>query len=384
LKWILTGAWVVSIAAAVGIGYRLAAPTAGPQSTTRSDVVAGASDALSDRDVLSRTFGLVEALRKVDESNIDRVVAVFEAQRVGVTAFEVRLFMSSWCRFDPEGAFAWADGWPGPWRETLSNAAVHAWAYRDPRGAAAAFAELDPARQEELRASLIGGWAQSGDTAGLTDHLFSYPASPERSRFIGVLLSELIQLDDGPQRIRRWAEGVPRDAPHQARATAFLTAGGALAQNDPRNALALYEAHQEFDYAQPALRTIARRWVEFHDAPDLFEWLVVLPPGKARDDAVTAGFSRWWSQSPAAARSWLSKSPLNPPLDPAVAVMAREISRTSPARAIVWADGIHDPETRRRAVVPILRLWIDEDRRAARAWMRKHSVPTEVQRELLN
>jgi hypothetical protein len=71
-------------------------------------------------------------------------------------------------------------------------------------------------------------------------------------------------------------------------------------------------------------------------------------------------------------------------LDPAVAVLAIAISRSSPQQAIGWADGIDDPETRRRTLIPILRLWIAEDRRAARAWMSDHSMPSEIQRELLN
>jgi hypothetical protein len=383
LKWIVAGIWVSTLVLFIGVGYQLGARNSEEHSEPEFDVATRLSETLSERDMLTRTFNLSELLQFLDAGNVTQAAEVLEARRIGVTAFEVRLFMSSWCRFDPEGAFAWADAWRGPWRNTLSNAAVYAWAYHDPEGAADAFATLDGARRGELRASLIAGWARSGDTTGLTDHLFSRPAGKERSRFIGVLLAELIQREDGPGRIRVWAESVPLDAPHQARETAFLTAGGALAQNDPTNAVVLYEAHKDSEYAHPALRTIARRWVEFHDPPALFEWLVTLPPGQARDDAIEAGFKRWWTQSPAAARTWLIESPLDAPLDPAVAVMAIAVSRSSPRKAISWADGIHDPEMRRRTLIPILRLWIADDRRAARAWMGEHSVPSEIQRELL-
>jgi hypothetical protein len=70
--------------------------------------------------------------------------------------------------------------------------------------------------------------------------------------------------------------------------------------------------------------------------------------------------------------------------DPAVAVFARETSRESAARAIEWADDIQDPALRRRTIAPILRLWVTEDRRAAREWMNEHSMPEELQREFLS
>jgi hypothetical protein len=39
---------------------------------------------------------------------------------------------------------------------------------------------------------------------------------------------------------------------------------------------------------------------------------------------------------------------------------------------------------RRRTIAPILRQWVFEDRKAARAWMKTHSVPQQLQREFLN
>jgi len=384
LKWFLVSAWIASLAAAAGIGHQLATRSPDRDRATAAHSVESLSDALRDRDVLTRTYKLAASLQQLDERNIDAAIAIFEAQRVGVAAFEARLFMFAWSRFDPAGAFAWANAWRGPWRDTLENAAIYAWGFRRPKEAVAALAALETTRREELHGSLISGWARSDDTAGLTDYLFSRPASRERSQFIAVLLAELTQHEQGPDEIRSWAEGVPEDAPNQAKATAFLTAGGALAQNDPKNAVAFFEAHQHLDYARPALKTIARRWVDFHDPRDLFAWLVKLPAGESRDDAVNVGFNRWWSKNPRNARAWIRESSPGEALDPAVAVFALETSRASPALAIEWADGIHDPTLRRRTIAPILRQWVSEDRKAAREWMATHSVPKRLQREFLS
>jgi hypothetical protein len=332
--------------------------------------------------VLTRTQKFAAAVELLDEGNIDASVATFEAQRDGVTAFEVRLFMFAWSRFDPAGAFAWASDRQGRWQGTLENAAIYAWGFREPEAAVRALDALESKRHDELRTSLVNGWARSGDTAGLTEYLFSRPAGRERARFIGLLLAELIQHEHGPAEVRAWAEGIPEDSP--AKVTAFLKAGGSLAQNDPKNAVAFFQAHQSHAYAQSALRTIALRWVDHHDPRDLFAWLEELPPSPARSDAVDAGFTRWLTHRPNAARAWLRESERGEALDPAVAVFARETARASAPRAVEWADGIHDPTLRRRVLARILRQWVAADRKAARTWMMTHSVPVEVQRELLN
>jgi hypothetical protein len=383
VKPLIAALWVATLGAAWGLGHRFAAESLSrARVEIHGEMPARLSDALRDRDVLTRTYRLAEALQELDDRDIDAAVAVLEAQRLGVTEGEVRLFMLAWCRFDPAGAFAWADAWPGPWRSTLVRTAIFAWGVRDPEGAVQAFGGLETARREELRASLISGWARSDDRAGLTEFLFSRPAGPERSRYLGVLLAELLQ--DGPEAIRSWAEAVPVDAPHQARVTAFMTAGGALAQKDPSDATALIEAHQQFEYAQPALKPIARRWVDHHDPQGLFDWLLSLPANEGRAEAVEAGFSRWWSKAPQDAGAWLRAAPKSEALDPAVAVYARHLSRTSAEQAVEWAEGIHDEALRRRTLAPILRLWSREDPSAARAWMDGQHLPRELQQELLN
>ena len=384
MKWFLATIWVLTVGAAIGVGYQLADRSSGsmPPPSAARGVQGRISNALRDRDVLTRTYYFAEALQDLDADNIGAAVAVFEAQRVGVTEGEVRLFMLAWCRFDPNGALAWASAWPGRWRSTLERVAIYAWAFRDPRGALDAMSTMEGVRRQGLRQSLVSGWARSGDTAGLTDYLFSRPASSERSKFVGMLLAELIQK--GPRAVRNWAESVPADAPHQAQATAFRLAAGNLAQSDPSHASALFEAHQEFEYAQPALETIARRWVDYHDPLELFAWLFGLPASEARSHAVSAGFSQWWDASPRGARAWLQAEPPSEALDPALAVFARQESRASAARAIEWADRIHDEALRRRTMTPILRQWGRRDRAAALAWMNAHSVPKDVQREILN
>ena len=60
-------------------------------------------DRVADR-LLSDAIDLVSQRQKTLYADVDAAVAVLEAQRLGVTEGEVRLFMLAWCRIDPAGA----------------------------------------------------------------------------------------------------------------------------------------------------------------------------------------------------------------------------------------------------------------------------------------
>jgi hypothetical protein len=120
LKWLLVIAWMATLAAAGGIGHHMASRVQEEDPAPARGVEARLSEGLHDRDLLTRTYRLSESLRHLDESNIEAAAAVLEAQRVGVTPAEVRLFMFAWCRVDPSGAYGWGYAWEGPWRATLT------------------------------------------------------------------------------------------------------------------------------------------------------------------------------------------------------------------------------------------------------------------------
>ena len=115
--------------------------------------------------------------------------------------------------------------------------------------------------------------------------------------------------------------------------------------------------------------------------------LLVVPPDGELEFLHPLPVSRLWGVGPKTAAK-LAEKDLHTvgevaALDPAVAVFARELSRTSPPAAVEWADRIHDEPLRRRTLVPILRLWSREDPSAARAWMDAQNMPPELKREFL-
>jgi hypothetical protein len=258
---------------------------------------------------------------------------------------------------------------------------LYAWAFRDPPGALAAFEALDAKRQEDLHWQLVEGWARGDDKRGVTDYVMNLPPGRARGRSIATVVEEVRK--DGMDAVLAWAESVPESAPNDGKLFAVQSALQIVAKWDTDKAVRWFERNRRFEYVTPAIKVIASRWVGFHDPPDLFQWLVRMPAGEVRDDGFRAGFVAWLRQDPDAARSWLLGSTLTPAFDPVVAVYARDLSRTSPAEAIGWAERIGDDTLRRQTLMPILRQWSKEDHRAMRVWLADSDLPEAVQEEFL-
>ena len=378
MKVALAGVWILTLAVAFGLGRS----TAPPGMIIPPQTIAAFSEALEDEDLLTRTYRFAEFLQGLSPENLDEALAVFTKKRLGVSSGEVRVFMLAWARFDPEAAFEWATSWTTPWRTILEGGAIYAWGYRDPKGAVAALEKLDEPHQQELRQHLLKGWARGEDKRGVTDYVFSLPKGRQRLAFVNLVVGEVQK--DGIDAVIEWAEAVPNDGPDFAKEIAFRSASAVVAQLDARRAAAWFEAHRESAYAPPAIKMIALKWVDHHDPPALFEWLAGLPDDETRRDGVRAGFTRWSKQSPEEAGSWLRSATLTAALDPAVAVFAREVSRSSPESAIEWAERIQDELLRRQTIAPILRIWGRQDPKAVQAWMADHDVPESVQKAIVN
>jgi len=378
MKVALAGVWILTLTVAFGLG-RSTVPRG---MMVQPRTVAAFSDALDDEDLLTRTYRFAEFLQGLSPENLDEALALFAEKRVGVSAGEVRVFMLAWARFDPEAAFEWAKSWTTPWRTILEGGAIHAWAYRDPKGAVAALGKLDEPHREELHQNLIRGWARGEDKHGVTDYVLSLPQGRQRLAFVRLVVGEVQK--DGIDAVIDWAEAVPDDGPNSAKEIAFRSALRVVAQWDARRAGAWFEAHRESAYAPPTIQMIALKWVDYHDPPTLFEWLAGLPDDETRRDGVRAGFTRWLKESPEEAGTWLRGATLTAALDPAVAVFAREVSRSSSESAIEWAEHIQDELLRRQTITPILRMWNRHDPKAVRAWMADHDVPEPVRQAIVN
>jgi hypothetical protein len=330
----------------------------------------GADDfraALAETDVLRRVQRMSGLLLALDEAGLPAALEAVEERRVWLSEQELRVFMHAWVRFDAEGAFEHALGWPDRHYRKASAAAIYAWGIRDPEAARRSVESLDPGgARERLEETLFEAWLRTGDKRGATGFVASLPASNERQKQTVALAHAY--LAEGREALRRWAESVPDDAPGRYKLTVFRQAAIALAQDDPAAAAAWIANHLDRSYSKGTARLIVGAWAQ-RDAPAALAWVGALPPGRERDTALARAFDRWLAHDPRAAQAWLEERQTAEGWDAALAAMARAKADESPPAAIAWAERIRDPLLRERSLVGAARTWLHVDPRAAERWL---------------
>jgi hypothetical protein len=375
-RWIL---WILTLAAAFGLGrFTAALPQRSEFSTVDSF-----REALEDRDWLTRTYRLSAFLQDLNPENLPEALEALEARMRFVSDEELRLFMLAWSRFDAETAFGRALVLPPHLKRRASMAAMYAWGYRDPHNARVALrlVEDDAALTGALRDSLVSGWVRGDDKSGVIEYVASLPAGLPRQKLTNTLAAELIE--QGPEAVMAWAEGIRDDAQGDYKRVVFEKASNALAAVDPLQAVSWIEGHLDRDFAAGAPVLIVRRWVESGSPVAAIDWALSLDAGAVRDDAFTAAFSRWLTTEPEEAEDWLRTAAPAPGLDSAVRNLMRRSFRSEPEIGVEWAQRIHDPEVRERVLFGVARYWMQEDPEAAKAWLAESGLSEQMKSALL-
>lgn len=330
----------------------------------------GAEDfraAIAETDVVRRVQRMSGLLLALDEAGLPAALEAVEERLVWLSEQELRVFMHAWVRFDAEGAFEHALGWPDPHFRKASAAAIYAWGIRDPEAARRRVESVGESRvRKRLEETLFEAWLRTGDKRGATGFVASLPKSDDRQKQTVVLAHAY--LAEGREALQHWAESVPDDAPGRYKQTVFQQAAIALAQDDPAAAVAWIANHQDRSYSKGIARIIAGVWART-DAPAALTWVGALPPGRERDTALARAFDRWLAHDPRAAQVWLEERQTAEGWDAALAAMARAKADESPPAAIAWAQRIRDPLLRERSLVGAARAWLHVDPRAAERWL---------------
>jgi hypothetical protein len=381
MKAVVAIFWILTLVVAYGVGLL---------TTARDDsgwVTPGSfSEALEEDDPVARSSRLGSFLREFGPDDLPGVLEVLDEKAVvGVTEDELELLMLAWARFDAPGAFDWAirqkrPGWP-----TLApKAAMYAWGFHEAAGARMALEEIETSGSNRaLRSAFVSGWIQSRDIQGVTDYLISLPRSDQRQAWMNWLVKEL--LEDGVDAVIGWADAVPEHAPGNFKQIAFRVAASAVTSADPERVVAWYEASRGSDYVlrSGALRVIARRWGEYHDAPALFEWLIAVPAGPGRDAAVKAGFSSWLRAARSEAEAWLREAPRTRALDPALEHAAKLKMTGAYRESAEWALRISQPELRRTLLNQLGQRWSRREPESIADWMAEAELSEEDREALL-
>lgn len=130
-----------------------------------------------------------------------------------------------------------------------------------------------------------------------------------------------------------------------------------------------------------ALIGLGESWSEINP-PRAADFAAQLPPGETRTLAMRQAISKWVESDPDAARNWVLKTDRHEDFDQAVQSIATQNNMMSrePARAMRWASGIFDDTLRVKSESTILFNWYPGDPAAATAYLQSSPDFTPEQR----
>jgi len=381
VKPVIAVLWILSIVLAVGL-TRLAAPDRGGSGSDPSF-----DEAFAEIDPLRRAYLISSAPQDLDAERLPELLQALADRRMGIVNEEVRLVMIAWARFEAAGTFEWAEQGPKNWRLVLTDQAMYAWAYHDGPGALRKLESIeDPAEKLRLRSALVDGWMRSEDKLGATEYIANFPELKRRGRLFFLLAGEIL-MAKGEEGAMRWVEALPDDAPNQVKLGLFHHVAMMVASEDPVAAAEWFYANRTQSFTEGALSGIARRWVQHHDRPPAFEWLLALDSDELRagerDDAIKDGFRSWMQIDPDAAQAWLLAQLPNPALDVAVAEAGRRLTPTDPDKAMEWALRLLDDDERRAQLIRAGKRWREKDPEAFSEWLKQNRLPEDVRLKIL-
>jgi hypothetical protein len=322
---------LLALAGAFGLGWYAARPHAAAPSDS-----AAFAEVLRDPDALRGIHHYSVLLQSLGPDNLPAALAAVDEGR-RITPLETRLFFHAWVRFDPHAALEYALTWRDP--QPPASMVVLAWATGNPAAARQGLEAVeDPVLRGQLQDELVSGWARSGDTRGVTDHVAALPVEKRRREFLLKLLAAEQRRAGGLDAVMAWVAALPDDVDAEFRRMAFAKAALILADTDPRAAVRWLEPHLGEAYAAEAPGAIAANWIR-KDAPAALGWVETLPEGAVRDEALTAALRRWLSAEPSAARAWIAA---NEPPEDVRRALASEMSRRG-ARRPAPPDGADSP-----------------------------------------
>jgi hypothetical protein len=377
MRVILAALWLVTLAAAYGVGHF----TTGAPQTASVTSLESFEAALAETDLIERGYGFSAFVRSMTEDQLPEAIEAFEAGRMWLSEEEMRLFLLAWARYDAAGAFERVNGWTEGNREMAQAAAVYAWALNDPTAASEAVSGVQNRfAQARLRTELVNGWSASEEKWALGEWIATLPDGDAKQRFMGALSRGLLR--DGPDELIAWVESVPAEPDPNFKNLVVLKAMNTLAHKHYLRAVEWIDANADQEYARNAGAVVVRHWSRA-DAKAALDWGLEFSDANQRDRAVGYAFPAWLDSEPEAAEAWLQGRVPSAALDSAVRIMVRQTMPTSFEGAMAWAEKIENPKKREMSVIEVAQKWQRRDAEAAEAWMASADLSDEMRQKIL-
>ncbi len=334
---------------------------------------------LLEPDLLVRNEKLAGLLQKLGPESLGDVREGFDSIFMDLGDTDQVLLAEWWARFDPAGAFDWAQSTWQAEHPAVAEAILRAWARRDP---AAALAKAMDLPSEELQIRLtqacLAGWEEAG-APGLLEWIKARPPGPGRQMAIDVVARRKV-LREGPAAAFLWAERLDDDD-ELFKLNVLRRVASSAAEVEPAQAASWVETLIGGKFESGAPQRVGTRWAR-REPEAALKWLSTLPPGQARDDAVRETVRRWFKRDPEAALAYIENVEWEPWLDPAAALMSRRLAGKDLPKALEWAERIQEGDLRWYSIGVIVRAWAFQDEAAARAYVAQANLPDYLERKV--
>ena len=316
-------------------------------------------------DPLSRMGKFIDAMRNLDENNIEGVLEAFEKlpENRGRSQ-ELKLLFYAWGKFAPEAAIAYAQEMGPSEKIYATRAALASWATKDAKEALKwADSQEDPQKVSEYVVGIVEGVA-TFDMQAATELMLSIDQTNYRYQAASLLVKDNLQR--GIEHTVKWAESLP-DSDQSVKRNIYTQVASALAKADPRQGAEWAMKVPEGQTRESVIATVINYWSrESHS--EAAEWVEQLPEGGSRYKAIEQMVNQWAWRDPSSTAEWLNQFPATEQMDPSIDNFSRRIASKEPEIAADWANSIQDGARKDRAIEYVFKNWKKRDADAANAW----------------
>ncbi len=335
---------------------------------------------MEDGSILERMGAYMDALRRMDTSNLGEVVDAFEALPKGYGRhLEMKLLMRSWANLDPVGALSYAQSSldEKSERRFAMSEVLAGWAVRDSTAAiswAKQYQADNPESKEgaNLMVGIVKGLAE--DDLNIADDFFrTLPEGSAKWQASTFLVQEFAEL--GTDEAIRWAEQFPGED-ERMRSMIFGQLSSKLAQKDLEGAATWAASMPVGKASEQVVSNLLSRWTS-QDPQQAAEWASQIQESEKRVQAMKLLTNKWSLRDPVATASWLNNFPPSEELDPVVGEFVNRISSRDPEGAVGWANSIINEEQKEKVLSKALQAWDRKSPEQAKAWRIQNNVPLE-------
>lgn len=320
-------------------------------------------------------------------------------------------FAANFTQRDPDAAIRWAESLAeGSARHTAREQIALTLAASNPARAAAFASALPPSdSRDEIVSSVLTRWAQADALAAL-EWTRQLPAGSAQQRGLAIVGEQLAARDPDAaialatgmltdssaidNVLRLAGEGAARSgvssitgyaAKFSSTAARESFLGGAvcaLSVAEPATAARLLGELTPGAAQCQAAQVVLSHWTST-DPRAAAGWAAAFPAGELRETAVPDAAAQWAAHEPLAAARWLETLPADAARDAAINRFVQQAAGQTPQLAAGLVARVNDSSLRLSATEQLARIWLENDRAAAEAWLQRSGLSEQQRAGLL-